>query len=121
MPAFAERRQTIRVAVQGKVTVETATPGPALRLTDVGAGGFAVRSGAPLPIGIVTSYRFATADRTWSAFLDARAVHCKLVAIGSSTPEYATGLTFVNVDASYPHRELMALMDHAMTAVAIPS
>jgi c-di-GMP-binding flagellar brake protein YcgR len=119
MPAFAERRQTIRVAVRGNVSVETATPGPALRLVDVGAGGFAVRSGTPLPLGITASYRFASTDRTWSAFLDARAVHCKMVAIGPGTPEYATGLTFVNVDGSYAHRELMALMDHATDTVPL--
>jgi c-di-GMP-binding flagellar brake protein YcgR len=119
MPAFAERRQTIRIAVRGKVTVETATPGPALQLIDVATGGFAVRSAAPLPIGIVTSYRFATADRKWSAFLDASVVHCKLVSIGPSTPEYLTGLAFVNVDASYAHRELMTLMNHATSTLSL--
>jgi PilZ domain-containing protein len=116
MPAFAERRQTIRIAVRGRVTVETATPGPALQLVDVGTGGFAVRSGAPIPIGFVSSYRFATPDRRWAAFLDASAVHCKMVSISSTAPEYVVGLEFVNVEATPAHRELMALMDRAMAA-----
>ncbi|HEX5069047.1 MAG TPA: PilZ domain-containing protein [Vicinamibacterales bacterium] len=118
MRAFAERRQMIRIAVRGKVTVATSTPGPSLQLVDVSVGGFAVRSAAPLPIGIATSYRFATADRKWSAFLDARVIYCKVVSLGPSTPEYLTGLAFVNVDASYAHRELMALMDHAINALS---
>jgi len=119
MPAFAERRQTIRIVVRGKVTVETATPGPALQLVDVGTGGFAVRSASPLPLGTVTSYRFATADRKWSAFLEASAVHSKVVSLSPSAPEYLTGLAFVNVDAQYAHRELMALMDHAMHTLSV--
>lgn len=119
MSAFAERRQTIRIGVRGKVTVETATPGPALQLVDVSAGGFAVRSAAPLPLGIITSYRFATLDRKWSAFLDASAVYCKLISLGPKTPEYVTGLAFANADASYAHRELLALMDHATNTLSM--
>jgi hypothetical protein len=118
MPAFHERRQTNRIAVQATLTIETATPGPALRLVDVGTGGFAVRSRTPLPLDIVTSYRFATADRTWSVFLQARAVYCKLVPSDSlDVPEYATGLTFVSTDSPSVQRELTALIDHAMNAV----
>jgi c-di-GMP-binding flagellar brake protein YcgR len=119
MSMFQERRESVRVSVQGTLTVETATPGPALRLTDVGTGGFAVRSSAPLPLDIVTSYRFATADRKWSVFMQARAIYCKLVpARGDVAPEYATGLAFVDTDSPSVQRDLMAMIEHAMNVVS---
>jgi c-di-GMP-binding flagellar brake protein YcgR len=119
MAAFQERREAVRVSVQGTLTIETATPGPALRLTDVGTGGFAVRSGTPLPLDIVTSYRFATPDRKWSAFFQARAIHCKLVPTDrDAAPEYSTGLAFVNTDSPSVQREIMTMIDHAMNFVA---
>jgi len=119
MTAFQERREAVRISVQGTLTIETATPGPALRLLDVGTGGFAVRSSAPLPLDIVTSYRIATADRKWSAFFQARAIHCKLVkGDRDGAPEYATGLAFVNTDVASVQREIMTMIDHAMSYVS---
>jgi c-di-GMP-binding flagellar brake protein YcgR len=118
MTAFQERREAVRVSVQGTLTIETATPGPALRLTDVGTGGFAVRSSAPLPLDIVTSYRFSTSDRKLSVFLQARAIYCKLVPGARETPEYQTGLAFVDKESPTVQRDLAAVIDYAMNFVS---
>lgn len=118
MAAFQERRESVRVSVQGTLTVETATPGPVLRVTDVGTGGFAVRSSAPLPLDIVTSYRFAPSDRKWSVFLQARAIYCKLVPGSRDTPEYQTGLAFVDTESPAVQRDLGTVIDHAMNFVS---
>jgi hypothetical protein len=120
MAAFLERRQTIRVAVHGMLTVESATPGPALRLIDVGAGGFSVHSRVALPLDMATSYRFATADGKWSAFFEARAVYCKLLpAEGNAPPEYAAGLNFVGVESPSTRRELATMMEHVTSSVPL--
>jgi hypothetical protein len=119
MGAYSERRQTIRIAVHGNLLVEAITPGQVLKLIDVGLGGFCVQSAAEVPIDVVNSYRFATADRKWSAIFRAQAVHSKLLLTqADGTPQYVSGMTFVNVESPSVQRELMAMMDHAMTFVS---
>ena len=44
MASTSERRQTIRIAVNGNLNVESVSAGQSLRLVDVGMGGFCVRS-----------------------------------------------------------------------------
>lgn len=118
MSAFSERRQTIRIAVHGNLQVETVGPGQDLKLIDVGLGGFCVQTAAVIPIDVVNSYRFATTDRKWSAIFRARAVHCKMLPGQPEGIQYVSGLTFVNVESATVQRELMAMMDHAMTFVS---
>ena len=119
MSSFSERRQTIRIAVHGNLQVETVTGGQALKLVDVGMGGFCVRSELPMPMDVVTSFRFATADRKWSAIFRARAVHSTLQPNeAAGYLRYLSGMTFVTVDSPGVQRELMAMMDHAMTFVS---
>lgn len=119
MASFSERRQTIRIAVNGNLNIESVGGGPSLRLIDVGMGGFAVKSLAPLALDVVTSYRFTAPDKKWTAIFRARAVHCKLVGADSNAVKhYLTGLTFVNIESPAVQRELMAMMDHAMTFVS---
>lgn len=119
MSSFSERRQTIRIAVHGNLQVEMVTLGQSLKLVDVGLGGFCVQSHTAVPIDIVTGYRFTTSDRKWSAIFRARAVHCKLLPTAADgVRQYVSGMTFVNVESPAVQRELMAMMDHAMTFVS---
>jgi hypothetical protein len=114
MAGFSERRNTIRIAVNGTINVESVPAGQPLRLMDVGTGGFCVESVAPLPRDSVTSYRFATHDKAWSAMFRARAVYSKPVPSNDPGPlKYVSGFSFVNTEAPAVQRELMALMDHA--------
>ena len=118
----SERRQTIRIVVNGHLTVESVTGGPSLRLVDVGMGGFCVRSLAALPLESVTSYRFQTSDKKWSAIFRARVVHSKLLPPeadeGKPVQHYVSGITFVNAESPSVQRDLMTLMDRAMSFVS---
>ena len=119
MAPYSERRQTIRITVHGNLHVESTSPGQSLRLIDVGTGGFAARSPAPVPVDLVANYRFRTTDRKWSAIFRARALHVKLLpADGLSPPEYQTGFMFLNIDTPAVLRELMTMMDQAMNSVS---
>ena len=119
MGSFSERRQTIRIAVHGNLNVESVSAGQSLTLVDVGMGGFCIRTRAALPLDLVASYRFVTPDRRWSAIFRARAVHCKPeMENGKPTRNYLNGLTFVNVESPALQRQLLAMMDHAMTFVS---
>ena len=112
MGSFSERRQTIRIAVHGNLQVETVTAGQALKLVDVGMGGFSVRSELPMPVDVVTSFRLATADRKWSAIFRARAVHSQLQpSEAAGYLQYVTGMMFENVDSPAAQRELIAMME----------
>ena len=118
----SERRQTIRIVVNGNLNVESVTGGQSLRLVDVGMGGFCVRSLAALPIDSVTSYRFQTPDKKWSAIFRARVVHSKVLPPetkeGKPVQHYASGISFVNTESASVQRELMTLMDRAMSFVS---
>jgi hypothetical protein len=122
MAPDSERRQTIRIAVNGNLTVENVTGGPSLRLVDVGTGGFCVRSLAALPVDLVANYRFQSPDGRWSAIFRAQVVHSKLLPPepkdGRPVPHYVSGLTFVNGESASVQRELMTLMDRAMSFVS---
>lgn len=118
MASTNERRQTMRVAVNGSLHVETVSAGQSLRLADVGMGGFAVRSLSPLPLDVVTSYRFTTPDGKWAAILRARTLHCSVIpATATAAQHHLSGLAFVNTGAAAVHRQLMAMIDHAMNVV----
>lgn len=113
-----ERRQTMRITIDGSLNIESVSAGQSLRLADVGMGGFAVRSVSPLPLDVVTSYRFMTPDGKWAAVLRARTLHCSLIpATGATAQHYLSGLAFVNTGAAAVNRQVMALMDHAMHVV----
>jgi hypothetical protein len=118
----SERRQTIRIVVNGNLNVESVTGGQSLRLVDVGMGGFCVRSLAALPIDSVTSYRFQTPDKKWSAIFRARVVHSNALPPetkeGKPVQHYVSGISFVNTESPSVQRELMTLMDRAMSFVS---
>jgi hypothetical protein len=120
MASFNERRQTVRIAVHGNLSVEDVQGGgEALELIDVGTGGFAVASRAPLPIDAVGSYRFITTDKKWNALFRARAIHSKVLpSDGKTPPRYLTGFMFVSREAAAVQREILALLDHAMNYVS---
>ena len=113
MTDYTERRQTVRINVGGTMNVETVTVGQPLRLVDLGTGGFAARSAAPIPLNTVAAYRFTSSDRKWTAVFRARAVHCKLQASETGALRYVTGFAFVNVESPSSQRLLMAMMDQA--------
>ena len=112
MTDFSERRRTIRISVNGTLTVEAVPPGQALRLVDVGMGGFCAQSSAPVPLNVATTYRFSTPDGKWTVDLSARAVHSKLQPPNGNF-KYVTGFSFLRADAPDVQRMVLELMDHA--------
>jgi hypothetical protein len=119
MASFSERRKTVRIAIQGNLTVENLAGGEPLELVDVGTGGFAVTTHSPLPLDTVGNYRFSTADKKWTALFRARALHSKfLPEEGKTPPRFMTGFMFANMEAAAVQREIMALMDHATNYVS---
>ena len=119
MPSFSERRQTVRISTNGNMTVECLSPGPSLWLVDVGMGGFCARSAAAIPVETIASYRFATADRKWTAIFRAKVVHSRPeTRDGSPTNSYVNGFCFVNVESAAVQSQLFALLDHAMNFVS---
>jgi hypothetical protein len=119
MPAHSERRQTVRIATNGNMTVECLSPGPSLWLTDVGMGGFCAQSAAPISVDTIASYRFATADRKWTAIFRAKTVHCRPESRdGKPTNSFINGFCFVNVESAAVQGQLCALLDHAMNFVS---
>jgi len=113
MPAHTERRQTIRINVNGTLSVEGLSAGQALHLVDIGTGGFSVRSPAAIAVNATAAYRFSAPDKKWSAIFGARAVYCRLLAPDGQTPHYLTGLVFVNTEAPDMQRQLMLMIDLA--------
>jgi hypothetical protein len=121
MAPFSERRQTVRIATNGNMTVECLSPGPSLWLVDVGLGGFCARAAAPIPVDTIASYRFATADRKWTAIFRAKVVHCRQEARdGKETNSFIGGFCFVNTESAAVQGQLSALLDQAMNFVSFP-
>jgi len=119
MPSYSERRQTVRISTNGNMTVECLSPGPSLRLVDVGMGGFCARSVSQIPVNTIASYRFATADRKWTAIFRAKTVHCRPESQdGKPTKTFINGFCFVNVESAAVQSQLCALLDHAMNFVS---
>jgi hypothetical protein len=119
MARSSERRRTIRIATSGGLNVESVTPGPALRLLDVGMGGFGARSMTAMLLGAVASYRFVTPDRKWSAVLRAKPVHSLPEMLdGRPTGKFINGFSFVYVESAAVQQQLCELMDRAMGVVS---
>jgi hypothetical protein len=119
MPSFSERRGTVRIATGGNMTVECLSPGPSLWLVDVGMGGFCARAAAPIPVDTIASYRFATADRKWTAIFRAKVVHCRPeVRDGKPAASFVGGFCFVNVESAAVQTQLGVLLDQAMNFVS---
>ena len=122
MASFEERRQTVRIGVNGNLHIESVPPGQALRLVDVGVGGFRVQAVAAMPPDEETSYRFATPDGKWFATFRARTVYCKLMPPGATgDAQYSIGFMFVDGDSKSVQRQLMDLIDHATTFMSLSS
>lgn len=119
MPTFSERRQTVRIATNGNMTVECLSPGPSLWLVDVGMGGFCARSAASIPVDTIASFRFSTADRKWTAIFRAKTVHCRPESRdGMPANTFINGFCFVNVESAAVQGQLFALLDQAMNFVS---
>jgi hypothetical protein len=119
MAPYNERRKTIRIGTEGNLQVETVTPGPKLKLVDVGEGGFCARSSVEMPLDVVTSYRFTTPARKWTAIFRARTAHCRSEIVdGKPTVNFLTGFCFVNVNSQAVQQQLSALLDRAMNFVS---
>ena len=112
MTSQRERRRTIRIRVDGRLTVFNETSKQTLDLIDLGMGGFSVRSRMQMPLNAVSTFLFTTPDKRWSARLVARSVHCKLHH-RDDAPEFHTGVSFEREDAADVQRQVMAMMDHA--------
>ena len=113
MTSQRERRQTIRVKVDGKLAIYNETSGQTLDLIDLGMGGFSVRSRTQVPLNAVSTFRFSTPDKRWSAKLPARSVYCKMRHIEGEAPEFHTGFSFEKPDSADVQRQVMSMMDHA--------
>lgn len=114
MAEFNERRHTVRVVVNGNISVETVPAGQSLRLIDVGIGGFRVESAEALRPDLVTNYRFVTPDKKWSGLFRARTVYSQPAPSDDpAVRKYVSGFSFLNTESETVQRELMTLMDHA--------
>jgi len=82
-------------------------------------GGFCARTAAPIPVDTIASYRFATADRKWTAIFRAKVVHCRPeTRDGKSTNSFVGGFCFVNAESAAVQGQLCALLDQAMNLVS---
>ena len=118
MASFQERRQTIRIATRGDLTVECESPGPSLSLTDVGTGGFSAQSLGMMPLGAVGSYRFTTPDQAWSAVFLAKTVYCRPeMKNGRMTGTFVSGFSFVEEQPPAVQRDLRIMIDIATRAL----
>jgi hypothetical protein len=113
MADYTERRQTVRIGVAGALIVETVAPGPPLQLTDIGMGGFCVRSAAPIKVGEIQVFRFGAPGRAWAAVFRARSAYCKPTMDDRQTPYFLTGFSFVGVTSPMAQDQLMKMMDLA--------
>lgn len=113
MASQRERRQTIRIKVDGRLAIYNETSGQALDLIDLGMGGFSVRSKTQVPLNTVSTFRFSTPDKRWTAKLAARSVYCKMRHQEGGAPEFHTGFSFETPDSSDVQRQVMSMMDHA--------
>ena len=68
----------------------------ALKMIELGVGGFSVRSVTPFPPGARHQFRFTT-GRDQEVTIDATAVHCRLVQAGpGNVMAYVSGFEFVS-------------------------
>jgi hypothetical protein len=120
MPSFDERRQTVRIATNGHLNVERDTPGPALRLVDVGPGGFSAQSAGMMPLGVVASYRFTTPDRTWSAVFLAKTVYCRPeMRNDQATGTFVSGFSFFDEQPPAVQRDLRVMVELATRLIGV--
>jgi hypothetical protein len=113
MTSQRERRRTIRIRVDGRLTVHNETSGQPLVLIDLGMGGFSAATRAQLPLNAVSTFRFSTPDQRWSARLAARSVYSKQHRSEEGAVEFHTGFSFEREGSADVQRHVMAMMDHA--------
>lgn len=94
-----ERRTGRRWSISGAVTVEIVGRTKALKLTNVGAGGFSVASEQPLAAITRPDFRFSVPGRNWSTVLSAQMAYCLLRPRpqGVYEGQYVTGYTFCDI------------------------
>ena len=114
----SERRRTIRVVVTSPINVQSPVAQVTMSLLNVSAGGFAVSSSAPLPVGVVMTFRFTSNPGTWSTLLTAKGAYSRP---HHTTPdghvEYLSGFSFLNPETPGTLERILALMDHATSVV----
>jgi hypothetical protein len=114
----SERLQSVRIATNGSLTVESEHAAQELRLLDVGIGGFRVQSSMLMPVNAIRTYRFSTPDRLWSAVFRARTVYCNPdVQEGRPTGQFVSGFCFVLDDQPPSVRQQIASMVKLVTSL----
>jgi hypothetical protein len=116
----ANRRRTPRIEVLGQIHGLVVTLDLAVRILDLGAGGFAVESHVPFPVGAVHDFRFTT----WEGrvvLLAAEAVHRRRSARRSLVPIYITGFEFLRTESPLIAASIERLLESLTPVTALPT
>ena len=115
----AERRTGRRWTISGNVTVEIVGRGRALRLTNVGAGGFSVASEHQLAAITRPEFRFSIPEKNWSMVIAAQLAYCLLQPRrdGTYQGQYVTGFTFCDIGNPDVQRQIREFLEHVAPAV----
>jgi hypothetical protein len=112
-----DRRRSIRLATEGRLTGRFRERGLAAPILDVSVGGLLVEVPDAEPIGATRHVTIEVPGAGWSEEFAVRVVSCRPGRPGGPTPGYLVGLAFLGVDAASGDVRTQALVDRLTDAL----
>ena len=112
-----DRRQTPRVAVGPEIQAGLVTLGEAVKMVEMGFGGFSALLATPLPIGSQHEFRFR-APSGLAVTLSTTIRYCLRINAPAAT-RFLVGVEFDRQDRPEVRRTIDRLVDHATAALTV--
>jgi hypothetical protein len=105
-----ERRKHPRFLAAGRITAHLIDRDLAVRVRDIGLGGFSIETMTPLETASEHQIRFEAADG-WSAVMTAFVANCRPSCAADGSPLFVTGLSFLPDDRPDSRRTIEILIE----------
>jgi len=107
-----DRRRAPRVELLGRLHGRSVSLDVPVRVVEISLGGMAIETALPFPVGAIHSFRLTLGDDS-TAELTGRVMHCRNKAQAGVSPQYVTGVQFVEEDPA----ELAPVVEEIMGTI----
>ena len=110
MSTVPDRRRFPRFGARGKLAATLLDTDLAVRVRDIGLGGFSIESMMPLEAGLEHQVRFISRD-DWSTVLPARVANSRPSCADDGSPLYVAGCAFASDERPETRRTIQILVE----------